>query len=526
MKAHIVGGGFGGLAAAALLIRNAGVAGADITIYEADEGLGGGFFLGGSAKRGYNLPGSVFDKEFRCTFDLLKSIPSARNPAISVTEDFFAFNTSEPYHDRAHIFDRDGHVVHGPRFGLSLGDGLRLARVVLTPEAMLDGRRIDEFFSKEFFSTEFWLLWSTIMGSLPQHSAIEFRRYMDRFLYLFGHLSDMTGVMRTPLNQHQNFIEPLVRWLTLRGVSFFTGAFVQDIGFAPAPGRITVNRLDYERGGAATSVAVAPEDLVLVTTGSQAADLSSGSMTEAPRPRPTGRSWALWQRLAQSRTDFGNPGVFFGPARIPDSLWVTFTVTDTGTDFVEQITALTGSESGRGGLVTLKDSPWVLSLSVFHQPEIIDQPSGTNIWWGYGLYPDEIGEFVKKGMAQCSGAEILEEVLRHLRFDKQLDAIMASSICVPCYMPYVNNVWLPWSRGDMPPPVPEGSTNLGLIGQYVDMPGEIAFTIECSVRSAWEAIRILLKRGPAPPPVYQGQYDPKALLGALKVFLCPSLSRS
>ena len=27
-------------------------------------------------------------------------------------------------------------------------------------------------------------------------------------------------------------------------------------------------------------------------------------------------------------------------------------------------------------------------------------------------------------------------------------------------------------------------------------------------------------RGPAPPPVYQGQFDPRALFGALKVFLC------
>ena len=139
----------------------------DITIYEADERLGGGFFLGGSAESGYNLPGSVFDKEFRCTFDLLKSIPSASNPSISVTDEFFAFNTGEPYHDRAHIFDRNGRIVHGPRFGLSLGDGLGLARVLLTPEAMLDGRRIEEFFSQRFFSTEFWLLWSTIMGSLP-----------------------------------------------------------------------------------------------------------------------------------------------------------------------------------------------------------------------------------------------------------------------------------------------------------------------------------------------------------------------
>jgi oleate hydratase len=519
MRAHIVGGGFGGLAAAALLIRNAGVPGADITIYEADERLGGGFFLGGSAESGYNLPGSVFDKEFRCTFDLLKSIPSARNPAISVTEDFFAFNLGEPYDDKAHIFDRNGRIVDVPRFGLSLGDGLGLARVLLTPETMLDGRRIEEFFSKRFFSTEFWLLWSTLMGSLPQHSVIEFRRYMSRFLYLFGDLSDMTGVMRTPINQHQAFIEPLVAWLRPRGVNFLTGTFVRDIGLAPSPDSITVNRLDYERDGAAASVAVGPEDLVLVTTGSQAADLSAGSMTQAPGPRPSGRSWALWERLAQGRTDFGNPDVFFGAARIPDSLWVTFTVTDTGTEFINQIAALTGSKVGCGGLVTLKDSGWVLSFSVFHQPEIIGQPSGTSVWWGYGLYPDRNGDFVGKRMDQCTGAEILEETLRQLRFDQQLDAIMASSICVPCYLPYVNNIWLPRNRNDRPPPVPEGATNLGLIGQYVEVPREIAFTIECSVRSAWEAINVLLKRGPAPPPVYQGQYDPKALFNALKVFV-------
>lgn len=519
MKAHIVGGGFGGLAAAALLIRNADVPGADITIYEADDVLGGGFFLGGSAADGYNLPGSVFDKEFRCTFDLLKSIPSARDPSISVTDDFFAFNTGEPYQDKAHILDRDGRIVHGPRFGLSLGDGLSLARVVLTPKAMLDGRRIEEFFSRQFFSTEFWFLWSTLMGSLPQHSVIEFRRYMNRFLYLFPDLSDMRGVMRTPINQHQFFIEPLLAWLRPRGVNFLTGTFVRDIGFAAAPARTTVNRLVCESRGTEMSIEVAPDDLVLVTTGSQAADLSAGSMTEAPGPRPSGRSWALWERLAQGRGDFGKPDVFFGTARIPDSLWVTFTVTDTGSEFVNQIAALTGSEAGLGGLVTLKDSGWVLSLSVFHQPEIIGQPKGTTVWWGYGLYPERNGDFVRKPMTACTGAEILEETLLQLRFDKQLDAIMASSICVPCYMPYVNNIWLPRRRGDRPPPVLEGATNLGLIGQYVEVPKEIAFTIECSVRTAWEAIYRLLGRGPAPLPVYQGQFDPRALFAALKVFV-------
>ena len=127
----------------------------------------------------------------------------------------------------------------------------------------------------------------------------------------------------------------------------------------------SVDRLDYEKDGATTSVAVAPEDIVLVTTGSQAADLSVGSMTQAPAPRNTGRSWALWRRLAQGRKDFGNPDNFFGAPRIADSRWVTFTVTTTGDEFVERITKLLGGvEPGCGGLQTLRDSGWVISFSI------------------------------------------------------------------------------------------------------------------------------------------------------------------
>ena len=520
MKAHIVGGGFGGLAAAACLIRNAGVSGQDITIYEADERMGGSFSLGGNAESGYILPcGAVFDSEFHCTFDLLGAVPSTRNPAISVKEEFFTFNAQNPFRDRVHIVGRNGPILHGPHFGLSLRDGFDLARLSLTPELMLDGRRIEEFFSAKFFATEFWLLWSTIMGSLPQHGATEFRRYINRALLLFADLSDMSGILRTQLNQYEAFIEPLVAWLRPRGVNFLNSAFVRDIGLAPSPGQITVNRLGYERDGQATSVAVGPEDLVFVTTGSEAADLSVGSMTEAPRPRGSGRSFALWKRLAEGRTDFGRPDVFFGADRIADSRWVTFTVTTKSTEFIDQLSTLTESKPGSGGLVTLKDSPWMLSLSILAYPEIIGQPPGISILWGYGLFPEHTGEFVRKRMYECTGAEILQEVLRQLRFDKQLDAIMASSICIPCDLPYVNNVWMPRKRTDRPRPVPEGATNLGLIGQYVEIEREVTFTIEYSARTAWEAIRILLKRGPAPPPVYQGQFDPKALFNALKVFI-------
>ena len=249
------------------------------------------------------------------------------------------------------------------------------------------------------------------MGSLPQHSVIEFRRYLNRFVYLFPDLSTMAHVLRSQFNQHEAFVEPLVAWLEKANVNFVKGAFVNDIGFAESPGRMTANRLDYRRNGAETSVAVAPEDIVLVTTGSQAADRSAGTMDTPPPPPPNpGQSWALWKRLADAHKGFGNPDAFFGAPRIADSRWVTFTVTTTGTEFLDEMTMLTRSDPGSGGLLTLKDSNWVISLSIFHQPEILGQPPGTSVWWGYGLFPERDGNYVKKRMDQCTGREILDGI--------------------------------------------------------------------------------------------------------------------
>ena len=383
----------------------------------------------------------------------------------------------------------------------------------------MDGQLIKDWFPPRFFETEFWLLWSTLMGSLPQHTVIEFRRYLNRFVYLFPDLSTMAHVFRSQFNQHEAFIKPLVAWLEGKQVTFVKGAFVSDIEFTESSGRMTVNRIKCERGDVAKWVDVTPDDIVFVTTGSQAADLAAGTM-DAPPPAPLhpGRSWALWKTLAERHKGFGNPDVFFGTPRIADSRWVTFTVTTTGQQFLDEITNLTHSGAGSGGLLTLKDSPWVISLSIFDQPEVLSQPPGTSVWWGYGLFPEKTGKFVNKPMHQCTGREILSELLQHLNFATSTE-IMQSSICIPCNMPYVNNIWLPRKRGDRPPVVPEGVTNLALLGQYVELEQDIAFTFEYSTRTAWEAVYRLVKRGAAPPDVYQGQYDLHGVWSATKVFL-------
>jgi oleate hydratase len=284
--------------------------------------------------------------------------------------------------------------------------------------------------------------------------------------------------------------------------------------FKASVDQITANSLQYVRAGKPMTVEVEPDDLVLVTNGSQTADLSLGSMAAPAILRFEGRSSALWKRLAHGRREFGNPEAFFGEAHVGDTAWLTFTVTTTDSAFFELVTEFTGSEPGRGGHMTFKDSSSLITFTIFPQPHFLEQPPAAKIWWGSALYPYRIGNFIKKPMLECSGAEILNEVPAP-RLRKRHRRIMGLSTCIPCVLPYAGSVWLPRKRTDRPRAVPIGSTNFGFIGQFAEIPLETIFTMEYSVRSAREAVSTLLKLDAKLPPVYQGRHDPRVLYYAL-----------
>jgi oleate hydratase len=60
----------------------------------------------------------------------------------------------------------------------------------------------------------------------------------------------------------------------------------------------------------------------------------------------------------------------------------------------------------------------------------------------------------------------------------------------------------------------QGSTNLAFIGQFCELPDDVVFTVEYSIRSAATAVYGLLGLNRQPPAVYKGQYDPRVLLKA------------
>jgi oleate hydratase len=295
---------------------------------------------------------------------------------------------------------------------------------------------------------------------------------------------------------------PLVNWLRANGVEFRMATQVTNLGFKTAGNEITVSSIQISASGTDGEISVEKGDLVFVTNGSMTADKSFGSMTEAPameRGKQSG-AWRLWETIAAGRPEFGNPAVF-------DSHDPTF---------FQLMQQFSGSEPGKGGLITFKDSNWLLTLSIYRQPYYKSQPENTFVCWGYGLFHDRVGQYVKKTMAECTGKEILEELIGHLKFDEHKEKILQTANVIPCMMPYVTSQFLARKSGDRPDVVPRGSTNLAFLGQFSELPEDVVFTVEYSVRSAQIAVYSLLKLDKKPSPLYKGQHDPRVLFSALE----------
>ncbi|HVX79447.1 MAG TPA: oleate hydratase, partial [Bradyrhizobium sp.] len=492
MKAYFIGGGIGSLAGAAFLIRDGGVAGTDITIYEQLPVLGGSLDGSQLPDGSYTLRGGrmLTTDHYECTWDLLSSIPSLQAPGQSIRAETVAFNAQYKAHSRARLVDHNRFKVDVTKMGFTMHDRMELLRLMETSEEKLGNSRITDWLSPSFFQTNFWYMWQTTFAFQPWHSAVELKRYLHRFINEFPRIETLAGVKRTVYNQYDAIVRPLTRWLDKHGVHFVRDTRVTDMELAEPDGKVAVKRLSLDRDGKASAVAIDEDDLVFFQNGSMTDASSLGSMTSPP-PKLTkaeSKGWELWEKIAAGRPEFGNPSAF--NSSIPESYWASFTVTCRDPRFFDQMEAFSGNVAGTGGLVTFKDSSWLMSIVLYHQPHFVDQPEQVQVFWGYALHPDRVGDFVAKPMSECGGAEILRELCGHLNFDC---IVFDKASCIPCRMPYITSMFMPRHKSDRPLPVPTNSKNLAFISQFVEIPDDVVFTVEYSVRAAQTAVYQLLR---------------------------------
>jgi oleate hydratase len=499
-KAWLIGGGIGSLAAAAFMIRDGDVPGENITIFESLPLLGGSLDGAGDAIVGYSLRGGrmLTTDNYECTWDLFKSIPSLIRSDRTVYEETIDFNDKHHSHSQARLVDRRRAKVPVESMGFSLEDRLQLLKLSEAAEETLGTDRITDWLSPSFFETEFWYMWSTTFAFQPWHSAVEFKRYLLRFALEFPRIETLGGVKRTIYNQYDSLVRPLQTWLASHGVHLVSDCTVTSIDSEPGSDTFTVTGLHCLHAGKPEFIAVGAGDLVFFQNGSMTDASSLGSMEAAPpkRTKADSQGWALWEHLAKGRPEFGRPAAF--DSCIAQSCWESFTVTLHDTAFFDAMAQFSGNEAGTGGLVTFKDSSWMMSVVLAAQPHFANQPADVQVFWGYALFPDRIGNFVPKAMEDCTGAEILRELCGHLRFDAD---VFAMANCIPCRMPYITSMFMPRAYADRPLPVPPGSKNFAFVSQFVEIPEDCVFTVEYSVRAAQTAVYQLLRLDRGVPPV-------------------------
>ncbi|MEG2029821.1 MAG: oleate hydratase [Janthinobacterium sp.] len=513
-KAYLVGGGIGSLAAAAFMIRDAGMQGSNITIFEASPVTGGSLDGGGNAEDGYTLRGGrmLTTDNYECTWDLFKSIPSLEHAGQSVYDETIAFNELHLPHSRARLVDRNRFKVDVGSMGFTMQDRLELLKLTEADEDTLGSSAITDWLSPEFFDTKFWYMWATTFAFQPWHSAVEFKRYLHRFMMEFSRIETLAGVKRTVYNQYDSLVRPLVAWLQEQGVTIIMDCTVTDIELQEADGRLTATAIACQRRGLADVIPVAAGDLVFFQNASMTDASSYGSMHGAPAKLTKSDSggWRLWEKLAEGRPELGRPAAF--NSSIPESYWASYTVTLKDSAFFDRMEQFTGNRAGTGGLVTFKDSNWFMSVVLAHQPHFAGQPDGVQVFWGYALHPDRIGNFVAKPMSDCSGEEILRELCGHLNFD--LD-VMATANCIPCRMPYITSMFMPRAKSDRPLPVPANSSNLAFVSQFVEIADDVVFTVEYSVRAAQTAVYQLLEVQREVPAIHAHDKSLKVKLDAV-----------
>ncbi|MFT9213874.1 MAG: oleate hydratase [Liquorilactobacillus nagelii] len=522
-SAYIVGSGLAGLAAAAFLVRDGQVPGNQIHVFEELDLPGGSMDGILNEQRGYIIRGGrEMEPHFETLWDLFRSIPTLENADVSVLDEFYWLNKADPSNSQTRVIENRGNkLASDGQLTLSRQAIEEIAKLVLTSESQLDNVKINEVFGSDFFKSNFWLYWSTMFAFEPWASAMEMRRYLLRFVHHVGTLQNMSALKFTKYNQYESLVKPLIKYLQDHGVKFQYNTVVNNIVVKQNDTQKQAVKIELTVKNEKQTLDLTTDDLVFVTNGSITESTTYGDNEHpAPQTHPIGASWELWEKLAAQDPTFGQPAKFYQD--IPEANW-TMSATCTFSDdrIIPYIQKITGKDPRSGSIVTsgpvsIRDSNWLLGISISRQPHFQQQKSNELIVWLYGLFSDQPGNYIHKKIADCNGQEICEEFLYHIGVpENQIAEIAQAANSIPIHMPYITSYFMPRQAGDRPLVVPKGSQNLAFIGNFAETKRDTVFTTEYSVRTAMEAVYQLLDVDRGVPEVFDSAFDLRTILSAL-----------
>jgi oleate hydratase len=523
-SAYIVGSGLAALAAACYLVRDGQMKGENVHVLEKDPIPGGACDGYQYENVGYVMRGGrEMDNHFECMWDLFRSIPSIETENISVLDEYYWLNKKDPNYSLMRATVNKGEDAHTDgKFDISDKGAMEIMELFFTADEKLYDKRIDELFDEEVLNSNFWLYWRTMFAFENWHSALEMKLYIKRFIHHIGGLPDFKALRFTKYNQYESMILPMIKYLESFGVHFQYNTKVVNVEFDIQKDKKQAKRITVIKDGQEAYIDLTEKDLVFITNGGCVENSSIGTQnTPAPFSHEIkpGGGWDMWRKIAAQDPSFGHPDKFCSDPN--KSNWMSATVTTLDDKIPPYIQKICKRDplSGKvvtGGIVTAKDSNWLLSWTVNRQPQFRNQPEGQVIVWIYGLFSDKPGNYVKKTMQECTGKEMCMEWLYHMGVPKnEIDALAEQSAnSVPCMMPYITAFFMPRAAGDRPAVVPEGSVNFAFMGQFAETQRDTIFTTEYSIRTGMEAVYTLLNVDRGVPEVWGSVFDIRDLLNA------------
>ena len=523
-SAYLVGSGLAALAAACFLVRDAQMPGKNIHILEAMDVAGGACDGIDDPTRGYVMRGGrEMEDHFECLWDLFRSIPSLEVPNASVLDEYYWLNKHDPNYSLCRATEKRGEDAHTDgKFRLSQKGSMEIMKLFFTRDEDLYDKSIEDFFDDEVFGSDFWLYWRTMFAFENWHSALEMKLYLKRYIHHIGGLPDFTALRFTRYNQYESIILPMVTYLKDHGVQFHYETKVVDVKFDINGKRKQASSVVVEHAGEISSIDLTENDLLFITNGGCVESCTMGAQDKAAGFDPTikpGNGWDLWKKIAAQDPAFGNPEKFCSDPE--HSNWESATITTLDDKIPQYIQKICKRDpfSGHtvtGGIVTVKDSNWLLSWTLNRQQQFRDQPKNQLCVWVYGLFSDKPGNYVKKAMRDCTGKELCMEWLYHIGVpEDQIEELAEHSAnTIPVMMPYIDAFFMPRAMGDRPDIVPEGAVNFAFLGQFAETGRDTIFTTEYSMRTGMEAVYTLLDIDRGVPEVWGSTYDVRALIDA------------